>query len=41
MMLWQFSDCVDGWNEMQGGEDKPESMSDERFDEEVRKAGYG
>lgn len=41
MMLWEFAACVNGWNRAQGGGDKPDPISDEDFELELRKHGYG
>lgn len=40
MTLWEFSRCVAGWNRMQGGE-KPDPISNDEFDAELNRAGYG
>lgn len=42
MTFWEFGTCVAGWNRVQsGGEEKPDPISDQEFDEIKRKAGLG
>lgn len=42
MMLWQFASCVAGFNRIHSGQgDKPDPISDEVFEAEIRKHGYG
>lgn len=41
MMLWQFGACIEGWNRVQGGGEKPPQISDEEYDRVARKFGYG
>jgi hypothetical protein len=32
MALWELSACVEGWNKVHGGEQKPQPPTDEEFD---------
>jgi hypothetical protein len=35
MTLWEFAACVDGFNRANGGDERPEPMTPEEFDEAV------
>ena len=41
MMLWQLGACIEGWNRVHGGGEKPDPISNEEFEAELDRAGYG
>lgn len=40
MTIWEFGASIEGWKAAQGGEQKPEAMDDDEFDDMLKRAGY-